>query len=342
MMKSIITRIFLTLTLLTILTPVGIASAQKSDDDIAGEFKITITPEDTGYMIIKYEFLKYCAGIDYPDGPYRTGVPRRNFEVLDWGSSTGVVTEAKPLISGSEFQVALTLGHKPKKGECWDMFFSIRQKEMAYDFGEEGISMQFLNPYWKDDEDFFFAKKFTVIWNYGDKDPTKFDPEPDSNQNGEATYTWENVRLNKQFAVQTIWFPRDAFPNLDAANVRDKSEVFTGGGVPAATTDTQTEDLPWVQLCCACLFILFVILLIWYIFWASDRVSRRRRTTWHGTSTSSTSINPAIFLSEAAETVANSLPDVEGGSYKSGGGGGGGGCACACAGCACACAGGGR
>lgn len=350
-------KIFLIFAAITIVAsllgiPQNKVAAQNAGDDIAGEFRITITPESTGNLQIRYDFINYCAGIDYPDGPYTVGIPKKEFEVLEdsgmYGSSNGLITKVKPRIDSDGSKAALTLSHRPQKGECWDMFFTVRQSKMAYDNGDKGISVQFLNPYWKDENDFFYAKKFNIVWNLKGLNPTKFEPNPNTKTDENAIYTWENVRLNSQFANIMIWFPKEAFPELKAANVSTDAPFKSGGVKPAQpvqnTQPTESSQISLSQLICYCLIAILVILLILYVFWVISRLADGTPSTGHYHGSSSTvSVDPTIFLGEVAEALGDAITSVDvsgGGGGK--GGGGGTGCACACAGCACACAGGGR
>lgn len=350
-LKATLLLLIVALSLALPTTAIAQDTDRRAGDDVCGEFKITITPQDNGDLIIKYEFNNYTAGIDYPAGvPYTVGAAERNFEVIEgeWGSSNGVVVDVK---NNGNSQVELQLDHTIQAGENWSMWFSIRQHRMAYDQGDQGISLEFKNPYWPGGEnDFFYAENFSVIWNYGDKIPTKFEPMPTSNIDGVAEYRWENVRLNSQFAAMMVWFPREAMPNLDAANVVPESEVYSGGGDPVpATPSSDSSELSLGELCCWGIVILLILLAVGYIIWALVRMSDGSPREHYGGSISRPSIDPVVYLGEVAENVSDILDDVTScaSCARSGGGGGGGGgggrsCACACAGCACACAGGGR
>ena len=289
--------------------------------DVIGQYTVHVTPQDDGTLVMDYRFSNYCATTDFPsDKPYlQVGVPNRNFDLVDWGpksapnSQTKVwVTSADPL-QGVTSQVQLNFNKQPLAGECWDLNFTIRQRQMAYAQGSDEVGFQF-TPGWFD-----FAKinALTVTWDLP-ADQTlihKTDPAPTSTPN-QAVWSDTNLAPNDKFTV-TITYAKSAFPNLTAPSASAPSPPSSAAG----------EDNS-AFLCGIVLLILFFIVMARFLsFWGSDG--------GYGGGLG------GAFLRGFGGGFSGSS------SSRSGGGGGGfagrgSSCACASCACACACAGGGR
>jgi hypothetical protein len=295
--------------------------------DVIGQYSVRVTPRDDGTLVMDYRLSHYCAATDFPgDKPYlQVGVPNRNFDLVDWGpksapnSQTKVWVTSANALQGVNSQVQLNFNRQPLAGECWDLNFTIDQREMAYAQGSNQVSFQF-TPGWFD-----FAKinALTITWDLPG-DPSlvhKTDPAPTNRQN-QAIWTHTNMAPNDKFTV-TITYARSAFPNLTAAGLPSSP--------PNPTGPTGEVDLSWV----ICLVILIIIFLI-----VVPRIFRG----YAGDGGYGSALGRPFIGSFGGEDSADDRR-----KDRSGGGGGGfagrgSSCACGCASCACACAcaGGGR
>ncbi len=303
--------------------------------DVIGQYSVHITPQDDGTLVMDYRFSNYCATTDFPaDKPYlQVGVPNRNFDLVDWGpksapnSQTQVWVTSANALQGVNSQVQLNFNKQPLAGECWDLNFTIAQRQMAYAQGSNEVSFQF-TPGWFD-----FAKinTLTITWDLP-ADPSlvhKTEPTP---TNGQQQAIWTNTGMapNDKFTV-TITYAKSAFPNLAAAGLPSNA--------PTPPSSTGEADYTWI-FCLVILIIILVIVLPLIVrsFAGDGGYGRGYGGGYYGGL-------GRPFIGGDEDT------DSGGGSPRARSGGGGGGfagrgssCACACASCACACAcaGGGR
>jgi hypothetical protein len=292
--------------------------------DVIGDYSVHVTPRDDGTLAMEYRLANYCAATDFPgDKPYlQVGVPNRNFDLVDWGpksapnGQTKVWVASASSLQGLNSQVQLNFNKQPVAGDCWDINFTIDQRQMAYAQGSDEVSFQF-TPGWFD-----FAKinALTIIWDVTDQSLVhKTDPAPTPAPSQDV---WRATDLspNEKFTV-TITYAKSAFPTLSSLAPGPPSSE------PGSTTSTGESDNGWL-VCLVILIILFLIFL--------PRIFRTYG--WDGG-----------YGGGLGRAFVGGLGG--GGSGSSGGrsGGGGGGfagrgssCACASCACACACAGGGR
>ncbi len=302
--------------------------------DVIGQYSVHITPRDDGTLVMEYRLSNYCAATDFPsDKPYlQVGVPNRNFDLVDWGPKSAPNSQTKIWVTsanadqGVNSQVQLNFNQQPRAGDCWDLNFTIDQREMAYAQGSDEVGFQF-TPGWFD-----FAKinTLTITWDLPG-DPSlvhKTDPAPTNNQN-QAVWTNTNMAPNDKFTV-TITYAKSAFPNLVAAGL--PSSPSTPSNPPSSTGGTRIN-------CAFCLVILIIIL-----FFVLPLYFRRNASDGgYG------SVLGSPFFGGYGSGGHGSGDSSSSHSDRSGGGGGGfagrgSSCACGCASCACACAcaGGGR
>lgn len=313
---------FFSLGLLLALATLLPQSARADQPDVIGQYAVHVTPQDDGTLVIEYRFSNYCATTDFPsDKPYlQVGVPNRNFDLVDWGpksapnNQTQVWVTSADSLQGVTSQVQLNFSKQPLAGECWDLNFTIKQRQMAYAQGSDDVAFQF-TPGWFD-----FAKisALTVTWDL----PTdqslvhKVDPEATRGQN-RAVWTSTNLAPNQKFTV-TVAYAKSAFPNLTSASASPPSPPSSSAG----------QDYSIFL----CVLVLVVIILI---------VAVRGLRLWGGDGGYGGIPGGAFYGGSGGGFV-----DSGRGSRSGGGGGGfagrGSSCACASCACACACAGGGR
>ena len=313
---------FLSLGLLFALATLLPSSAKADQPDVIGQYTVHVMPQDDGTLVMEYRFSNYCATTDFPiDQTYlQVGVPNRNFDLVDWGpksapdSQTKVwVTSARSL-QGVTSQVQLNFNKQPLVGECWELYFTIKQSQMAYGQGSDEVTFQF-TPGWFD-----FAKinALTVTWDLPSDQSLlhKVDPAATSGQN-QAVWTETNLAPNQKFTV-TITYAKLALPSLVAMPESQPN--------PPSSSASQDNSafLCWIVLA----VILLVIAARVFRLWGSDG---GYGSGWGG-----------AFYGGSGGGLLGS-----GGGSRSGGGGGGfagrgSSCACASCACACACAGGGR
>ncbi len=298
-------------------------SASADQPDVIGRYAVHVMPQDDGTLMIEYRFSNYCATTDFPsDKPYlQVGVPNRNFDLVDWGpksapnSQTKVwVTSARPL-QGVTSQVQLDFNKQPLAGECWDLYFTIKQAQMAYTQGSNEVSFQF-TPGWFD---FARIDTLAITWDLPDDLSLvhKTQPAPTNGQK-QAIWTNTNMAPNDKFTV-TITYARSAFPNLAAGSLPSSPSNPAGS--------TGEADNSWV--------IWVIVLIIIFLIVVLPMVRRVASDGGYG------SMPGGVFYEGGGGSFGG------GSSSRLGGGGGGfagrgSSCACASCACACACAGGGR
>lgn len=303
-----------------------------AEPDVIGEYAITVTPQSNGNLEMAYSFSNYCATTDFPSDiqGLEVGVPNSHFTIKDFGPK-GWVTDARPKTSGGSW-VRLDFAKLPKKGDCFNLNFTIVQEQMANLQGEE-VTFK-LTPGWFD---FATIKKLKITWML----PTdaslvhKMDPEAVRTGN-QAVWTKENLAPNQKFTVSLV-YAKTAFPEL-STSVPVETGGETGGGLGAG----------WIIL----IIIAIIIIVIVVIFWIGNDSYGGGYTSSQGGSDHTTSTIGAYTTPRTESHTTGSISHTGGSTSssrpRSGGGGGsfsgrGSSCACvsSCA-CACACAGGGR
>lgn len=315
-LMKVVIRLVLVLLSVMLFVPVPVTVAAGPPDTI-NLYQVTVTPEQDGSLVMKYEF-DYLATTDFPqDSAFlEVGVPNKDFTLTEFGPKP-FVKKAFTQTSGVS-QVRLEFDHLPRKGENFKLNFSIKQGSMAYALGDN-VTFTFI-PGW-----FSFAeiKLLRIVW----KLPTdasligKLSPPPTKQSEGQAIWETTNLAPNAKFPV-TIYVAKKAFDSLKAIEAPLQP---TPGNPPSSSSGS----IQWGEI----LFWAFVIVLVLIIVIAL-------LAAIGGGGGYSGSIGGHTGGSSIFGDVASGIADTVfggGGGGFSGGGGGSSGCACACA-----CAGGGR
>lgn len=323
-MNAKLVRIFLALIFMATLGGMFVVSkpvSVKADTvpDILGSYSISITPQSDGTLLMKYSLQDYCVKIDvWPsDQPYlQVGVPNDGFSVVKGSvSADGIkVTQAEEITDSGDFvQLDFDSGHLPKKGDCFNLGFSIIQGQMAYsDSTNNQTTFKFIAGGW----DFpITVKTLTITWAL--PTPTSLlkvaTPKPMSTSadGKNMVWTWNSPAMasDHKFDDYSVGLAYDptAFQLSDTAKTTNSSGNGGSGG--------------------SGIIILIVVIVVIVLVVVVVAVMASDGDGYGGGGI-------GIFGGGG------------GGGHSGGGGlgGGGGGYSCACAGCACACAcaGGGR
>ncbi len=299
----------LTLFLITaiLLGAVPSAQAQTPPDEIKG-YSIAIEPQSDGALKINYIF-DYCATTDFPSTQFDAGVPNSNFELLDAGPSE-MVASASPYTSGGSW-VRFQFAHVPKAGECFNFYFTVLQRQMAYP-SETGVSFVF-TPSW-----FNFAKIdiMRLTWKLPDDVSLVrgFDPAPKSQENGLAVWEVNDLAPDQKFTIK-VMIDQTAFGELAQPAPSPEATQPGGGGDP-------------VFLCLVVGGIVVVlVLIVILLLWLSDG--------------SGGSYSGGSYIGGHSSSGSGGRSGGSSSGGRSGGGSGsfgGRGSSCACVSCACACA----
>lgn len=184
--------------------------------DIIHEMDVNITPQSDGSLNINY-CLDYEAATDFPsDTQYlEIGVPNSSFTIVDY-SRTDLVNSAYEKNSGTS-QVHLGFSRLPKKGDRFQINFTINQRSMMYDAGNNNVSMQF-RPTWFD---FAVIDQLKVTLNTQNYSPAQLNPSPSGTTSAGPVWITKDMKTNQKADLITVVYPRTAFPDLK--NVQSKS-----------------------------------------------------------------------------------------------------------------------
>ncbi len=306
------------------LAPITKVAADTAPDELAS-YTINIVPQADGTLQMSYMLKNYCAKSDWPGNlPYlQVGVPNENFTISDFGPKDGKnkVVNAESITSGGSWvQLDFDQNNLPKNGDCFDLYFSIVQNNMAWtDTANNQTTFNFIPAAWT------FPIKvntLTVTWALpADKSLLKVtEPSPTSSDATNMIWTWTSPAIDStgmfhDYNVKLAYDP-SAFQLSDAAKASSDSGNGGSGGSEAGGLS--------LFVIVVIIIVVVVILIVVVAMISSDG--------GYGGG------GGGIFLGGGG--------GGDGGGHSGGGGlgGGGGGYSCACAGCACACAcaGGGR
>lgn len=304
-----------------LLAPVTVFADETPDQ--LESYTISVTPQMDGSLLMDYKLENYCVAIEkWPsDEPYlQIGVPNGNFTIGEWGPKEGAnrVVNAEALTLGSSFvQLDFDEGSLPKRGDCFDLFFSIVQNKMAYPDPENGnITFKFIPAGWKFP---IQVKSLTLNWAAPiDPGLVKLtDPAPMAVVSTTMIWQWDNPLMDASgmFSDASVKFAYDksAFTLSEAATTNTDSG--NGGN---------SSDLGLI--CLWTIVVIVVLIIVLWIFLALIEF-----------------VSSGDSLGTSFVTVASNVSDVlsDGGGFG-GSSGHSSGCACAGCACACACAGGGR
>lgn len=168
-----------------------IRASAATPPDIIHEMDVNITPKSDGSLNINYA-LDYEAATDFPsDTQYlEVGVPNSDFTLVDY-SHTSLISNAYEKKSGTS-QVHLNFSRLPKKGDRFQFNFTINQRSMMYEAGNNNVSLQF-RPGWFD---FAVINELKVILNTGNFSPIKFDPVPGETNSTGAVWITRNMETS--------------------------------------------------------------------------------------------------------------------------------------------------
>lgn len=318
-------KFVLALAFLAVLVVPNVAVLAEDPPDQLESYTISVIPQQDGSLIMDYKLDNYCVAIDaWPtDEPYlQIGVPNSNFTITEWGPKEGPnkVINAEVVNNGGSFvQLDFDKSGLPKKGDCFDLNFSIVQNHMAYpDPENSNITFKFIPAGWTFP---IQVKTLTLVWALPvDTSLIKLtDPAPTASGSGSMVWQWNNPSM-------------DAAGMFSAASIKlayDKS-TFTLSDAAKTNNDGANGGSP--DLATICLWVIVVIVIIVLVLWIFGAIIE--------------SIDSGDSLGTSFVTVAgNTIDAIDEISNAGGSGGSGGhssGCACAGCACACACAGGGR
>jgi hypothetical protein len=188
--------------------------------DIIHQIKVTMIPQPDGSMNILYH-LDYEATTDFPeDIQYlEVGVANDDFSILDYGPDSLIsgVRENK----GGSSQVHLDFKKLPQAGDRFQLEFTINQRSMLYDAGNE-VSFQF-RPGWFD---FAIIKEMKVILDTSALTGMTLDPAPTQTDGKQVIWLTKDMGVNQQTELYTITCTRSSFPGLSETNLSKNASDY--------------------------------------------------------------------------------------------------------------------
>lgn len=297
--------------IIILLTFVSMPVTAATPPDIIHQMTVTITPQSNGSLNIKYE-LDYEATTDFPtDIQYlEVGVPNSDFTLLGYGHGpSSLISNGHENKNGTS-QVHLDFISLPKAGDRFSLDFTILQRSMVYDAGDN-VSFQF-RPGWFD---FAVIDEMRVIVDTKDLINSQLDPVSDEMDGKQAIWITRSMDVNEKAGLVTVTCGRDSFPNMSNEIVKyDPSEGSYSSG------ESYQSQGPGINVGGILTFVFTGIIVVLSIIGRSGRGSYYAGRYGGG-------YRGGFFGGHSTFHGGGGI----------GGGGGGHGCACACA-----CAGGGR
>jgi hypothetical protein len=188
--------------------------------DVVNTWTITITPNQDGTVIVKYD-IEYTAKTKFPDASFYLDAPVLSYTLSNAGGS--IASSYNP----DGYHMRINFSHIPTPEEHFSMFWEYTASGLANETQDGNVGYEFKTTAM----DFAVIENLVIIWKIpdGNESLVTYTSNGASTADGSVVWKFANLDRNATAAVQ-IAFAKSAFPGFTP----EKPIVPSGQTVPQA------------------------------------------------------------------------------------------------------------